>query len=293
MASATALVLLGHRGVPNRFGRLGSLVETFLPWTGALVVVLLLCAALRRSAAAAAAAVLSAVVWATTFGGTLVDKRADGGNITVVTHNVREDNPDPAGTARAVAAADADVVALQELNGTATAAYRKAMDGHYAHRSVQGTVGLWSRYPITDSAPLDIAPWPRALRATVRTPHGPVAVYAVHLPSVRLSPAGFGTRARDSAALRLAAALHDEPLPRVVVVGDLNGTVGDRGLSPVTSRLRSAQAESGAGFGFSWPAAHPVARIDEILLRGITPRAAWNLPATGSDHLPVMAALRL
>ncbi|MFB7500197.1 hypothetical protein ACFC09_36875 [Streptomyces sp. NPDC056161] len=46
-------------------------------------------------------------------------------------------------------------------------------------------------------------------------------------------------------------------------------------------------------FGFGWPAAFPVARIDQILVKGVTPVSARTLPRTGSDHLPVAAALRL
>nr|BFD87746.1 endonuclease/exonuclease/phosphatase family protein [Streptomyces sp. Xyl84] len=297
IASAAALpvvlLMAGHGLVPNRPGHLGSLVESFLPWTALVVPVLLLCALLRRSATAVVAAAVAAAVWCSLFGGCLVDRRAGGGDLTVLTHNVDEHNPDPAGTARALAAAGADVVALEEL-GDATDTYRKVLATRYPYAVVRGTVGLWSRYPVTDGGPVDIAPWPRALRATVRTPKGPVAVFVAHLLSVRLTPAsGFGAAARNASALRLAGALRAEPLPRVVVVGDFNGTTDDRALAPVTSRLRSAQAEAGAGFGFSWPAAFPVARIDQILVRGVGPRSAWSLPATGSDHLPVAASLRL
>lgn len=76
-----------------------------------------------------------------------------------------------------------------------------------------------------------------------------------------------------------------------MVVGDFNGTTDDRALRPVTSQLRSAQDEAGDGFG--WPASFPVARIDQILVKGVTPVSSRILPPTGSDHLPVAAALRL
>ncbi|MFE6551263.1 endonuclease/exonuclease/phosphatase family protein [Streptomyces sp. NPDC057746] len=292
-APLSVLVMLGHSRVPDRVGHLGSLIETFLPWTGLAVPLLLLCAAVRRSATAAVAVLLPAVVWSSLFGGTLLDKRAAGADLTVVTHNVNEHNPHPGHTARVLAASGADVLALEEL-GEATAAYRTALAADYPYHSIHGTVGLWSRYPLADTRTVDIAPWPRALRATVRTPEGPVAVYVAHLLSVRFSAAsGFGTDARDAAARRLAAALRAEPLPRIVLMGDFNGTTDDRALAAVTSRLRSAQEESGAGFGLSWPASFPVARIDHILVRGMEPRSAWTLPATGSDHLPVAASVRL
>ncbi|WP_368039409.1 endonuclease/exonuclease/phosphatase family protein [Streptomyces sp. 8P21H-1] len=294
LAVLATLVMLGHALVPNRIGHLGSLVETFLPWTGLAVPLLLLCASARRSRAAVSLAVLSAVVWCSLFGGTLVDKRKDGGNLTVVTHNVNEHNPRPVRTARALAASGADVVALEELGGPSTAAYERTLAGTYPYHSVQGTVGLWSRYPVADARAVAIAPWPRALRATVRTPEGPVAVFVVHLMSVRFTAgSGFTSDARDAAARRLAAVVRAEPLPRTILVGDLNGTTDDRAFSGLTSQLRSVQTESGAGFGASWPAPFPVARIDHILVRGVQPRSAWTLPATGSDHLPVAASVRV
>ncbi|WP_431963836.1 endonuclease/exonuclease/phosphatase family protein [Actinacidiphila sp. bgisy160] len=283
----------GHAHVPHDPGHLGSLVETFLPWTGLVVPLLLLCALLRRSATAAVAVLLPAVVWGSLFGGTLTDKRAAGGDLTVVTHNANERNPDPAQTARALAASGADLVAIEELGDNAPA-YDKALRAAYPHHVVRGTVGLWSRHPLADARTVDIAPWPRALRATARTPKGPVAVYVAHLLSVRFTPAyGFTTDGRDAAARALAIALRAEPLPRTLLMGDFNGTSDDQALSAVTSQLRSAQAESGAGFGLSWPASFPVARIDHILVRGLEPRSAWTLPSTGSDHLPVAASVRL
>ncbi|WP_328921503.1 endonuclease/exonuclease/phosphatase family protein [Streptomyces griseoaurantiacus] len=294
LAILATLVMLGHALVPNRVGRLGSLVETFLPWTGLAVPLLLLCALARRSRAAAVPVLLPAVVWCSLFGGTLVDKREDGGNLTVVTHNVNEHNPRPVRTARALAGSGADVLALEELGGPSTATYERTLADTYPYHSVHGTVGLWSRYPVADARTVDIAPWPRALRATVRTPEGPVAVFVAHLMSVRFTAgSGFASDARDAAARRLTAAVRAELLPRTILVGDLNGTTDDRALSGLTSRLRSVQDESGAGFGASWPASFPVARIDHILVRGVEPRSACTLPATGSDHLPVAASVRV
>ncbi|WP_030559998.1 endonuclease/exonuclease/phosphatase family protein [Streptomyces aureocirculatus] len=283
-----------HPHIPNRVGHLGSLVETFLPWTGLAVPLLLLCALVRRSATAAVAALLPAVTWCSLFGGTLVDKRTGGGDLTVVTHNVNEHNARPARTARALAASGADVVALEELGGTAIPEYVRTLARTHPYHSVQGTVGLWSRYPIADARPVDISPWVRAMRTTVRTPKGLVAVFVAHLMSVRFTASsGFTTDARDAAARRLGTALSAETLPRTVLMGDFNGTFEDRALSSVTTRLRSVQAEAGAGFGFTWPASLPVARIDQILVRGVDPRSSWTLPATDSDHLPVAARLKL
>ncbi|WP_240647104.1 endonuclease/exonuclease/phosphatase family protein [Streptomyces globisporus] len=286
-----AAVMALHAGIPNTGVSAGSLFQTLLPWTGLGVPVLLVLAAVLRSRLAAVAVLAPAVVWVTLFGGALTDKRSGGGDLTVVSHNVDEGNADPAGTARALAGAGADVLALEELSDASAAVYSRELAAAYPHHAVIGGVGLWSRHPLADVKAVPIMPWTRALRATARTPDGPVAVYAVHLASVRVSAAGFTTGRRNDAARELAAALRAEPAPRVVVLGDFNGTYQDDALAPVTSRLRSAQREAGDGLGFTWPAAFPMVRIDDVLVRGMTPRAAWTLPATGSDHLPVAATL--
>ena len=153
-------------------------------------------------------------------------------------------------------------------------------------------MGIWSTYPIRDTRPVAIMPWTRALRTTVETPNGPLAVYVAHLPSVRVRlDSGFTASTRDTAIGVLADKIAEEAPQRVVLVGDFNGSTDDRALDPISGRLRSAQDAAGDGFGFTWPAGLPVARIDQIFVTGVQPRAAWTLPATGSDHLPVAATV--
>lgn len=288
-----SLVMIFHAQLPNDVGNLGSLTETFLPWLGLAVPVLLAAAVFRRSATALIAILLTAVVWVNLFGGLVTDKSGSGGNLMVATHNVDADNPDPRGTAESVAKSGADVLALTELKGSIVPVYEKALAGTYKYHSVEGTVGVWSKYPLTASSPVDIKMgWTRAMRATVDTAHGQVAVFVAHLPSVRVKMnAGFTANQRDNSADALGAALAAEPLKKVILLGDLNGTMNDRALSEVTSQMRSTQGAAGDGFGFSWPAEFPMARIDQIMVRGITPEASWTLPRTGSDHLPIAARL--
>ena len=76
-----------------------------------------------------------------------------------------------------------------------------------------------------------------------------------------------------------------------MLLGDLNGTMDDRAFADITSQLHSVQDAAGDGFGFSWPARFPVARIDQILVRGVEPKSSWVLPATDSDHRPVAARI--
>lgn len=290
------LLMVFHAQIPNKVGSLGSLTETFLPWLGALGIPLLLVAGLlRRSATAIVVLLLPAMVWLNLFGGLLTDKADPGGNLTVATHNVNADNPDPEATALKLADSGADVVALQELKASEVPSYESALADTYKYHSVQGTVGLWSKYPMTDTQPVDIKMgWTRAMRSTVATPAGDVAVYVAHLPSVRVKVnAGFTAGQRDDSADALGEAIAREPVGKVALLGDLNGTMNDRALNAVTSQMRSTQGAVGDGFGFSWPASFPMARIDQIMVKGITPVSSWSLPETGSDHLPIAARVEI
>ncbi|MEV7603126.1 endonuclease/exonuclease/phosphatase family protein [Kitasatospora sp. NPDC089797] len=293
LAVATAGLLAFHARVPNSVGNLGSLLETFLPWVGLAVPVLLVPALLRRSATALVALLLPAVLWVNLFGGLVSDKSGGKGDWTVVSHNVAAGNTDVPGTVRGLVDSGAEIVALQELAGPQVRAYETGLAGTYPHHTVEGTVGLWSKYPITDVSPVDLKiGWTRAFRAQVGTPQGPVAVYVAHLPSVRLkAEGGFTVHQRDVSAQALGDAIQAEPVQKVLLLGDLNGTMNDRSLAPVTSQMRSAQGAAGDGFGFSWPSAFPMARIDQIMSKGgLRPVDSRTLPRDGSDHLAVAAA---
>ncbi|MDQ1514586.1 MAG: vancomycin resistance protein VanJ [Actinomycetota bacterium] len=307
LALLLGLVMLLHAQIPNRIGNLGSLVETCLPWFGLFIPVLLVGALWRRSATAVAALLLPVMVWLNLFDGLLRDKSHPGSDLTVVSQNVNADNPDPAGTARDLAATGADLLALEELAPQATGTYEQELAKAYPYHTVQGTVGLWSRLPLSDTKPIDIMDYGpladtkpvdsemasnRALRTTLATDHGPLTVYVAHLGSIRVNPkAGFWTASRDIGVQALGKAIAADPNNRVVLLGDLNGTMDDRALADITSQMRSAQDAAGDGFGFTWPARFPVVRIDQILVRGMDPERSWVLPANGSDHLPVAAGI--
>ncbi|WP_018352775.1 endonuclease/exonuclease/phosphatase family protein [Longispora albida] len=291
-ALALACLLAGHGLVPNAGPRLGSLLEIFLPWLGLGVPVLLVCG--RRSPSARAALAVLSMVWLALFGGQLTGPGPAAG-LTVVQHNVSDENPDPAGTARALLAAGPDLIALEEVVPGALCAYQAVLGQSHPFHGVRGTVGLWSRYPLSEVRTVDIRPaaitgdWSRGLRAVASTPRGDVTVYVAHLPSIRLGPAGLRSALRDESARLLGAALAAEPPGPLIVAGDFNATLGDRGLAPVTGRAGSASGR----FAFSWPASFPAARIDHVMARSATVADVWVLPATGSDHLPVAATVIL
>ncbi|GHB37449.1 endonuclease/exonuclease/phosphatase family protein [Streptomyces spinoverrucosus] len=297
LALLVALLLLFPSLVPSALGNPGGLIENFLPWLGVPILPLLALAVLRRSASALSAVLVAVVVWVAVFGPSLLPRDPGAHDLTVVQHNVSDVNRDPAATARTLIDADPDLIALEELTRRALPAYERALRGPYPHHVVVGTVGLWSRYPLTETAAADIRPgaitgeWSRGLRAVVRVaPQRDIAVYVAHLPSVRIRPgSGFDTRWRDESAALLGEKIADEDSTTVILAGDLNGTTRDRGLTPLTSQLDSAAED----FEFSWPTAFPVARIDQVMTRGAAVVDVRTLPETGSDHLPVVARIRL
>jgi vancomycin resistance protein VanJ len=295
LAVLLACVLVFHRQIPDGLGNLGSLTETFLPWFGLGVPVLLVLGLLRKSAVAVAALALPVAVWFALFGALLGDKGGGAWDFTAVQHNVSADNTDVSGTMDTLLAARPDVISLEELTAANLPEVRTKLDPAYPYHVVEGTVGLWSRWKLTGSEAVDIRiGWTRALRTVVHAPKGDVAVFVAHLPSVRVKfDGGFTANRRNASAEALGEALAAERTSRVLLLGDLNGTMNDRALAPITSQMRSAQGSAGAGFGFSWPAAMPMARIDQIMSRGITPTDAWTLPRTGSDHLPIAAHFAL
>lgn len=295
LAVLATLLLLGHKYVPNSPGNLGSLLETFLPWIGLTIPALLILAIWRRSVPAIAATAAASLVWLAMFGHVMLPGKGRGEhNLRVLTHNINASNPDPAATARALLAHDADIIALQELTPEALDETRQVLADEYPYHVSGGTVALWSKHRLTNGDSVDIGMgWTRALRAQAQTPAGPVALYVAHLASVRVGSEGFTSDQRDRTINDLGEAIADEKLERVVLMGDLNGTAYDRSLAPLTFGLTSAQAQAGWGFGFTWPAKLPMARIDHILIRGVTATHAEVLPATTSDHRPISADLDL
>jgi endonuclease/exonuclease/phosphatase family metal-dependent hydrolase len=191
----------------------------------------------------------------------------------------------------------ADILVLQEMDGTGTEALSGALGLSYVyvpsaiHPSTHRNFGvaILSRWPLEDprKVPLPHQHRFRKLRraaaaATVLTPLGPLRVYAVHFETT----AGARGRSRRDQARTILSDAMNWPGP-IVVAGDFNGR------SP---------AEEIAKAGFLWLTrrVHESALFydfDHILVRGFC--AAGNPPAAKapdetrvSDHRPVWSVLR-
>jgi vancomycin resistance protein VanJ len=288
-----AVLLVAHEFVPNRWGNLGSLVQSFLPWLGLAVPLGILAALLRRSALAILAVLLPLAAWIWIFVPQLRPADPAPGDLTVVQHNVSDTNTDIAGTAEVLLAAEPDIVTLTEVSEATAEQYTQAFGEALPHHETQGTVGVWSRYPLKGAKAVDIRPegidatWDRCVRVVIQREGAAVTLFAAHLPSVRFGSGGFETELRNASALLLADAVNAEKNETVIVAGDLNTVLADDAVAPLTNLVTAPTT----GFEFTYPEAFPVVQIDHVLARGATVTEVRTLPATPSDHLPVIARI--
>ena len=274
---------------------MGAACTSFLPWTLVLLIVLGAAAVIRRAWWGISAVLVATMVWSGVFVPQLIPASVAGtADLTVATQNIGAANTDPVAATRALAASGAGIVAVQEIVGSAgsadTAAATSVLNAQYDNHAVVSTVGLWSYWPMDTPEPLELGlSWARALRVVVHHPEGDIAVYAVHLPSIRPRY----TTARDDGVAELAALVAADPAARVLVMGDLNTATTDPVLDTLTAQVTDSRETVKGGFGFTWPADFPITRPDHVLGRGVTAVSDTVLPAVGSDHRAVLVGLSL
>lgn len=306
-------VLLGHRYIPDVMG-FGSLLDTFLPWSFVPLALLLPASLVSRNKWVIAVAALSVAVWGVDFGPQFASSPPGGPHdLRILSQNVSARDPDLAGIAALALAQNADIVVLQGMSTADLQAADKAVPAAYPHHVSMYEFAVWSKYPLLQSQPIGLAAAAPDAQTAVEAPSSgsfggllklkvqvsashEFSLYAVHLPQPSLSHLGFG-RKRSEALDRLADQIHAEYDKQLLVVGDLDLAQTDRGMQQLVgggTGLVSAQAESGSGFGFTWPSSFPMVRLDDLLARGVTPVRSVVLPAVGapSAHRPIEVDLR-
>jgi vancomycin resistance protein VanJ len=277
--------------IPSANGA-GAAWTSFLPWTVLLLVLLGAAAVIRRAWWGLSAVIVAALVWSVVFVPQMLPASVPGGaQLTVATQNIGAANTDPLSSAQALVASGAGIVAVQEIVGSDATAF---LDAQYGYNARVSTVGLWSQWPMSEPEAFDLGMgWARSFRVVVHHPQGDIAVYAVHLPSVRPRY----TDPRDQAVNELAALVAADPADKVLVMGDLNTATTDPTLAALTDESTASLTDSReavrGGFGFTWPAQFPLTRPDHVLGRGVTPVFDEVLAAGGSDHRAVLVGLNL
>ncbi|ASN22206.1 endonuclease/exonuclease/phosphatase family protein [Arthrobacter sp. YN] len=293
-AGAMIALIFGHRLVPEAHG-IALAIESFLPWLGVVIAALLIVALLSKAWAGSIPAAAALVSWCVVFLPVIATgtapasapgaSEAAANGWSVATQNLRAGNPEAEAAVEKVIQSGAAVVVLQELTGPALERIAPLMDQTFGYRQVAGTVGVWSRFPLSQGRPLTLGlGWSRAMSVQLESPDGPVQLYAVHLPSVRPGE----VRSRNAGLAKLSRLVEADPSSRLLVVGDFNTANTDRSFGPLLGILDDARA----GFGFTWPASLPATRPDHILFRGFTLSGASVIKTPGTDHLAAMAWLQ-
>jgi len=291
VGSVVMLLVVACGWIP---GTVGTAVAAALPWLG-LVLLSLLVAAVFLARRVIILILVPALLWIVamapalpTLPGPTGSESASGAELTVVSQNVRARSGGATASATELAQSDADVIALVELDGDSLSAAQDALATEYPHSYTVGTVGVWSRYPLTNAEPLTLGlSWKRALRVEVQVPSAPVAVYVLHAASVRPGH----QQDRDTMLSGIAEEIAADPAESVIAVGDFNAPSTDPSLAALRAEADGVRPTDGT-LGFTWPVAFPLVRIDQVFVRGLDVVTSSTMRAGNSDHLATVTRVR-
>ncbi len=251
---------------------------------------------------------------------------ADTPTLTVMTMNMLKRNTNWTAVQAQIEAAKPDIITIQEIPDaflkeiwpTLTATYPYNI--HAYSPEEEANMGLLSRYPITEQSVFQL---PNNydlthIRAVINVNGQQMVVYNLHLaaPSLqrilgqsrfigRIFPYMYSAYYRRWQMGAFYPRLAQEILP-VMVMGDFNtaDSSGDYERFKTSTGLQDTYSEVGFGMGFTFPSEVsvkgrqlpfvPLMRLDYIWHNAQwQPLSAWVGGSTGSDHLPVIARLRL
>ena len=231
--------------------------------------------------------------------------------ITVAKYNIRhgrgmDDRVDLARTAATIAALDAGIVALQEVDrGVARSGGVAQSDSLAALLGLQHAFGAFFPYQGGEYGLAVLSRYPIVRTAALRLPDGNeprvALLVEVELPSgarITVVNVHFDWVANDTfryAQVEALASVLDTIAGPVVLLGDFNDVPGSRTLQRWTDRFVVAAKSPDNPFTFS--SVVPEKEIDHILLG---PRERWQPAAARvvhepltSDHRPVVAIVQL
>lgn len=239
--------------------------------------------------------------------------------ITVLNANVGNGFAPDDRLVEAILASGADVVALEELNARQAEVVGAALreGGRYPHQATFGDgyegKGLFSRaaLPIAGATQLDLVEGRPDLRATLMLGGTAITLILAHPRPPKVAREGIVFDRRSVRQVLKLGALALESSP-AIMVGDFNmsprhplyrrflraGLVDAVGVRGDDSGMATFPIRFGDAWRRGMPVRRlrvpPVMRFDYIWhTREFATEHAWIGPDTGSDHLPVMARLRL
>lgn len=278
-------------------------------WWSLPGVPLLLVALLARSWRGALATAVPAVLFVWAYGGLFLGGAPDvEPDLRIASYNTFIQAPDISHVVELVRAEEPDLLLVQEVQPRRAEELRAQLGDVFPHMSFEpreagriGGVAVLSRFPILEERRLEPIGGARPTTIAVVDADGQrVQVVSAHLTSpCPLCGASLVERQGFEASMRHVEteAIVDALDPRLpaIVGGDLNST---RRSDPyrllAAAGFRDPQIEAGNGPGFTWPdGSGPFFRIDWILVRGMTPTAAWVGAPRASDHRPVVVDVAL
>lgn len=288
-----------------RLGWLPELASHFRPqYVAALLVAVAMAAALgRRRLAAAALLVMVPNLWAASpyLLPWVVPGRAaspGAGELSLVSLNLLYSNEDRRRVHAYLAAANPDVLVLEELTPEWLHALRPVLE-RYPYSVAADQVGPWglglfSRVPLRDTRTTDLGVRGSFnVITTLDLAGGPVRLAAVHLSS---PTSALKARYRNAQLEQLARLLGSVggAMPRLVL-GDLNATPFSPYLRDLLQRTGMQDARRPQGLLGTWPRWMPLLQIpiDHCIAdpaAGIT--SVTRGPAVGSDHYPLEVRMR-
>jgi len=233
---------------------------------------------------------------------------AESDPIVVVSYNMLFAIPGDEDTLAALRSAQADIAVLQEITRGWERALRDRMADRYPHMlfhaggRAEGYAVL-SRWPLTEGdllrSPVGFFP---AGRVLIDTPAGRVQLFALHLrPPVSDRSAPFGglfTTGKDRRKEVEAYWAHADPDLPTLAAGDFNedrsgGAVGFLREQGLTSALPAVDPDA-TTWRWDTPNGQIRWQLDHVMFDGrFELKSAEVIQAGNSDHLPVVARLRL
>lgn len=230
--------------------------------------------------------------------------------LTVMSFNVLYSNKAHKAIVQSIQVASPDLIGFQELTQASAKEIVKALESEYPYHTLKplgkkSAVGLLSRFPIETVEWFPLPPLDHALHTTVNVAGNRVHVFVVHLsanqffdyPASQFVPLvieRYGRRAAEVTRLTEEFADLDEP---ILLMCDCNLTDTSEAYARLDLLLNDSFREVGWGFGHTFhpPVAPiPIQRIDYVWHSDeFAAVQAFVGQDGGSDHLPVVAKLRL
>jgi vancomycin resistance protein VanJ len=287
-----------------------GLFNSFAQWIWITALILLIFALLLRDVRLTIMLLPSALLLLVTYGGQFLPRSvrvlADAHALNLLTYNIEAPNMQHDRVIEVIRAANADVVALQEVSLQIAPLLQRAFADSYPYMALHphpggyAGQGLLSRYPILEDRYWQTDPaWSLGhQRVRLLLPDGTqIVLYNGHPPPPYLGqPDSFNDQLRNADLLQLLALIEQENEPHLLA-GDLNMTDQNALYPRLTAHLRDSFREAGYGLGWSFASFLPLPalRIDYVLHSDHwTAQSAHVLADSGgSDHYPLQVRLIL